>query len=369
MDDGSPPAKKAGPVIHSFEVEDIAELQDLARSEGWDPEFLQISAGRYSAKASGLRLADLYISLTDHGNSSVHASATRPKGVIPVLLPLSIRGSLRSLDRIVAEGDAVFLGHTEEDVLVEGGARHAGIYLPEETCEDIWRSAFGPDAEFSGLQSEKDSISGPAVKVLIDRIEFLFQGTSQTIGPRLEGNGIEGTSRFIVSQIAMALADRDELFEEALTMSVEQMVLYARRAREVMDAKQHEALSLTDLSSRVGVSIRSLQYAFQAHYGISPTRYHTLRRLNRAFNDLKQADPRETTVTQIATRWGFFHFGRFSQVYKAQFGETPSLTLATQPVRFFQSAPKAACLPSRPRPNTGRAVRGRAGLRRDAGLG
>ena len=135
-------------------------------------------------------------------------------------------------------------------------------------------------------------------------------------------------------------------------------------ARDVMDAKQQEPLALTELSAGVGVSIRSLQYAFQAHYGISPARYHTLRRLNRAFKDLKRADPRETTVTEIATRWGFFHFGRFSQVYKAQFGEAPSLTLATRPARIFQGPSEATSLLIRPRPNRGRAIRGRAGLQK-----
>ena len=229
MDDGSRPAKSAGPLVQSYEVEDIVELQSLVRSEGWDGEFLQLSAGRYSASISGLKLPDLYLSLKDHGDSSLHASATRPKGVIPVLLPLSVRGSLRSLDRILDEGEAVFLGHREEDVLIEGGARHVGIYLPEETCEEIWRSAFGPDAGFSGIQSEIGSISGPAVKALIRTIEFLFQEAPQPTRPRLNGNGIEGTSRFIVSQLVMALGNWDGLSDEGQTMSIEQMALYARR--------------------------------------------------------------------------------------------------------------------------------------------
>ena len=34
-----------------------------------------------------------------------------------------------------------------------------------------------------------------------------------------------------------------------------------------------------------------------------------------------------TSVTDVATRFGFSHFGRFSQQYRHRFGETPSSTL------------------------------------------
>jgi transcriptional regulator GlxA family with amidase domain len=50
-------------------------------------------------------------------------------------------------------------------------------------------------------------------------------------------------------------------------------------------------------------------------------------RLQHARKDLSAADPTETTVTEIATRWGFLHPGRFSAQYRERFGEPPSATL------------------------------------------
>jgi AraC family transcriptional regulator, ethanolamine operon transcriptional activator len=32
-------------------------------------------------------------------------------------------------------------------------------------------------------------------------------------------------------------------------------------------------------------------------------------------------------VTAVATRWGFYHFGRFSAAYRRLFGEVPSATI------------------------------------------
>ena len=50
-------------------------------------------------------------------------------------------------------------------------------------------------------------------------------------------------------------------------------------------------------------------------------------RLQRAQADLLAADPTQISVTEIATKWDFFHLGRFAGDYRKAFGETPSMTL------------------------------------------
>ena len=49
-------------------------------------------------------------------------------------------------------------------------------------------------------------------------------------------------------------------------------------------------------------------------------------RLQQVRRRLLDAAPGET-VTSLATQWGFFHLGRFSGLYRRQFGESPSETL------------------------------------------
>jgi AraC-like DNA-binding protein len=90
-----------------------------------------------------------------------------------------------------------------------------------------------------------------------------------------------------------------------------------------------------DLCSALNVRIRTLYYAFQEFYGVSPIKYLRLVRYARARRDLLIAAPENTTVTDVAAKWHFWHFGRFSIEYKSLFGESPSETLNNEKKIIF----------------------------------
>lgn len=85
--------------------------------------------------------------------------------------------------------------------------------------------------------------------------------------------------------------------------------------------------TIVDICHTVGVSERTLQYAFRTYVHLSPLAYLRMCRLNRVREILRTADPQFTTVTAVAMRNGFLHLGRFSIDYRRAFGEAPSATL------------------------------------------
>ena len=88
-----------------------------------------------------------------------------------------------------------------------------------------------------------------------------------------------------------------------------------------------EPVSMADLSRTAGVSERTLRAAFHDVLGVSPKQYVIRQRLCAAHHALATADPQTTTVTDVATAYGFYELGRFAGRYRAFFGEQPSRTL------------------------------------------
>jgi AraC-like DNA-binding protein len=60
---------------------------------------------------------------------------------------------------------------------------------------------------------------------------------------------------------------------------------------------------------------------------MSPHRFLILRRLHLAHRALRNGEMPTTTVTGVATQFGFWELGRFSVGYKSIFAESPSATL------------------------------------------
>jgi AraC-like DNA-binding protein len=105
------------------------------------------------------------------------------------------------------------------------------------------------------------------------------------------------------------------------------------RYREIADrfdrvARTHLQTSrLAELCGAVGVTPRTLARAVRAVHATTPQRYLHGLRLAEARRALASADAAATTVTEIATRYGFRELGRFAGEYRAAFGESPSQTL------------------------------------------
>jgi transcriptional regulator GlxA family with amidase domain len=99
------------------------------------------------------------------------------------------------------------------------------------------------------------------------------------------------------------------------------------RAEAYLRSHGDGPVPIATLSRVVGLSERALRNAFYTVRGMSPKRCIVAERLQGVRHALTSDWSRPSSVTSVATRYGFYELGRFANTYKKAFGETPSETL------------------------------------------
>lgn len=318
------------PEVIQQTVGDVEECERLGRAEGWDTEYVQLSCGRYNGIYRALVLPEMLLSFEDYGEASLAVTGSQPSLSKPILLPLWIGSSFRLKGRSVNTDEAVITWQDQEvDFAIQGGLQFYTVQLFNDTHDALLRAL----PRLQDGVSEENRIGLSITEAVVVRLK---QGLSVILGnDRRPGCGrlTALSAGFLSASVASLLVEGLSLRQGGRRIRSDRSMRpnYLNRVRDIMEANRCDPLSLVTLSEEAGTCARTLNYAFTRRFGISPVKYHTLRRLEGARRDLKRGRPVETTVTDIATAWGFWHFGRFAQAYRLQFGERPSETLARKP--------------------------------------
>ncbi|WP_168189625.1 helix-turn-helix domain-containing protein [Limnobaculum zhutongyuii] len=127
-----------------------------------------------------------------------------------------------------------------------------------------------------------------------------------------------------INAIFASEGQADPIKPNSLTLLHGQLIM---ATEQLMLSGQENNLKLSDLAKATGYTLRALEFIFKNSVGMSPKNWFVNMRMNGALRDLMEAKP-NTTVSDVATRWGFQHLARFSAQYRDMFGELPSKTLS-----------------------------------------
>jgi AraC-like DNA-binding protein len=209
----------------------------------------------------------------------------------------------------------------------EGFAKWGVVSLPMEQWTVI-------DAAFAGcdLTLPKDALSvtpPPAALAKLQRLHAAA-GDLAEYAPAVVSHpeAAHGLEQALIGAMVGCLVN-GEVTEDRAARRQHSMIL--RKFYRAIDERPGEALYIPELCTAIGVSDRTLRVCCQEQLGMSPKRYLLVRRMHMARRVLRESVPTETTVTEIATRYGFWQFGRFAGVYKKLFGESPSTMLDRAP--------------------------------------
>jgi AraC family transcriptional regulator, ethanolamine operon transcriptional activator len=199
-----------------------------------------------------------------------------------------------------------------------------------------WCSLCVPNGEFSGAND------GPANAIASMRgvfqllpqrigrfrsvIQYLDEAVQRAPAAFDSAEAQQATKQKLVQEIRNVLAGPHET-EAMIGRHLVPREEIVRISMAFVDQHDGEYLTVKQLAVAAGVSERTLRDAFQHYFGVAPVRYLNRRTLHQFRRALKSADPSRATVTEIATQFGVWHFGRLARDYRFLFGELPSETL------------------------------------------
>jgi AraC-like DNA-binding protein len=208
-----------------------------------------------------------------------------------------------------------------------GPTSHAGISLPLDEVDSVCTNVAG-----CSLRPLKDDVTVTPPPDAMARLQRLSKvaGDLAENAPEVLAHpeAARGLEQAIIGAIADCLGgDVDE--DRAARR---QHTAIMRRFHQVIERFGEQPIYIPELCREIGASERTLRDCCQEQLGMGPKHYLLLRRLHLVRRALRSNSPADTTVTKVATQYGFWQFGRFASEYKAHFNELPSTTLA-QPAK------------------------------------
>jgi AraC family ethanolamine operon transcriptional activator len=306
--------------VRSERLESIENLKNpIGNSQ---IEIVQLGRGRFSGDILHGQIGNIAFS---RGHFSLPVRATgvfsQDKLVIGTLLNCS--GASRSLTEPVVAGDVlVHPPSSEHDRLYEGAAHFAGLM-----CDP---------AELLNLFAAEQEASDP--EFWARRRHFHFAGTRRAsleallalLAGRLHhgkirtGSAAEYWKRALLDAFVGPVALEPKAGRER---AVPNSIRIVRDVERYLEAQGDRAVHVSEICEKIKVRRRTLYRAFDEAVGIGPSDFLRAKRLSMVHLRLRQADPDETGVVEIATELGFLELGRFAQQYRARFGEYPRDTL------------------------------------------
>jgi AraC family ethanolamine operon transcriptional activator len=309
-------------LLHTLSTRDPDEL--AAGFRRWQLRFRQLGGGSFRGELKLLQLGRIQI-LHASGNRRLQAQGSLPPGsfgfapVLPRNAGAIWRGRRCQTGQVVTIDPAQEGDHMSAADYLMVGLTVDGAFFRE--CAAVLG---GSDLEerLAGRLAVTPSPAG--CRALAARLREVLALAEARPDLFVQPRTRQAVEQECVRRVAEVIAQSTGGDRTACWSSNRERLV--RRADDYLRACLREPLSLLELCRELGVSERTLHYAFQEVRGLSPLAYFRAVRLNAVRQELKAAAG-TATVHEVAQRWGFWHTGEFAAAYRRLFGELPSQTL------------------------------------------
>lgn len=314
------PDSPHGLILVNRVYEDVDEFG--AESHRWDLDFRQLDCGRYHGEIFQVLLGRIMFAEA-RCTRILQQVGSAPSGMKTIGIPGGddVRFNWRS--QSVTGNDIIVFPNSRELCSVSQSDFHVfTISLPECLLAGVVDRL---EAGKVILAMEQERISCPLP--MMQQLRAVLRRFVQTVkaNPALLGDpSFVRELEFEIPRLCVQAMINERSYSTPCDGWVRGKVV--RRSLEFISQNELDSLTVKDVCKTVGVSERTLQYAFLDHFSVTPKAYLKAVRLTGVRRELKRSMAQDTTIAEVAKNWGFWHMGQFAADYRKHFGELPSAT-------------------------------------------
>ena len=211
---------------------------------------------------------------------------------------------------------------------IDSGERFAqlSLMIPRHLLQLEVQNLLGYDVVRPLEFSEELDLTTPGARMMMQALRMIDEASDQEGGPLAHPLVVQRLEQMLMQSLLFAQPHNHSaaLVEPARAAAGARPV---SRAVEILRSNPAHPWTVTEPAAEVSLSVRSLQEGFRRSLDTTPMAYLRRLRLEKVHEELTLAGPGTISVTEVASRWGFVHLGRFAAAYRSEFAEHPSDTM------------------------------------------
>lgn len=307
-----------------FECRDVDDLAGCMK--GWSVHLDQLSPGPFYGTLHEITLDSVQV-LRERVNRALLKRGSTSSETISFSIPLETAGtgycagaSLQTGTLLVSSGPSLPELRTpdEHDIAV--------VTVPTGAFRQL--VSLGDDSTHSQLCDGPHlvTLTGQHYKALRSFLLTSFDA----LGEEIQALSYPQVSKALEDALLLEVVAVTEAAHDPIRLDQTARQRIVGRVRDLVNAKPDVPLTVLDVCRTIGTSRRKLQYCFEETLGTHPAYYLRILRLNAVRRELRRHSSQTGSVSDIASRQGFWHLSRFAGHYRQLFGELPSETLKRQ---------------------------------------
>ena len=313
----------APPRLTTRECEELNVWSDVV---GFETDYQQVERGRFDAwfdmiVAEDLRIVDQYC------NREMAISGVPPEGFIPLLITRNRNAKGIFQGKALEENEvSIMRPGFEGTYRTPQDLRLTTLLFPEDRLRRAVASIDGGDFDALIPGTRLFKLPGQTVDRLCSITDKILSAARAGPGSFSSRMWLPEIQDLFVTTLVGGLSAESDV--ELKGLARRNRVRAVSAARDYIEANLGDPLGTEVISQAIGVSPRTLEYAFRDIFDTTPLLYLKNRRLHAARRRLLEDSEPKPTVTSAAQACGFHHLSYFARDYRAMFGESPSETLA-----------------------------------------